>query len=78
MWYVHILRSLPFPEQEYTGATANLKQRIANHNTGRSQHTAKYAPWQLMWYCAFSNKITALEFENISSRIQAEHSPKRG
>jgi len=32
MWYVYVLRSLNSPNQEYTGATANLKQRFADHN----------------------------------------------
>ncbi|WP_341850075.1 GIY-YIG nuclease family protein [Chelativorans salis] len=41
MWCVYIVRSVTSPEQEYTGATANLKQRL--------------------WYCAFSDKVVALE-----------------
>ena len=28
MWYVYIIRSIDFPDREYIGATANLKQRI--------------------------------------------------
>jgi len=53
MWYVYIIRSTAFPKQEYTGSTADLKQRIADHNAGKSAHTAKFTPWQLVWYCAF-------------------------
>jgi putative endonuclease len=63
MWYVYIIRSVTFPEQEYTGATADLKRRIADHNAGRSSHTAKFKPWRLVWYCAFAHKLQALEFE---------------
>jgi len=63
MWYVYILRSIPFPDQEYIGATADLRQRIAEHNTGRSSHTSKFMPWQLVWYCAFPDKHRALAFE---------------
>jgi putative endonuclease len=63
MWYVYILRSINFPKQEYTGATANLKQRVADHNSGKSPHTAKYKPWDLVWYGAFPDKYRALEFE---------------
>jgi putative endonuclease len=65
MWYVYIIRSVSFPEHEYTGATADLKQRIADHdhNTGRSTHTAKFKPWKLVWYCAFPDKLQALDFE---------------
>ena len=63
MWYVYILRSLNSPDQEYTGATADLKQRLADHNAGKSTHTAKFAPWRLAWYCAFHDKLQALSFE---------------
>ena len=63
MWYVYILRSVDFPDQEYTGSTADLKQRLSAHNAGKSTHTAKFAPWNLLWYCAFPDKYKALEFE---------------
>ena len=26
MWYVYITRSIPFPKEEYTGATSDLDQ----------------------------------------------------
>ena len=63
MWYVYILRSVDFPAQEYTGSTADLQQRLAAHNAGKSTYTAKFAPWNLLWYCAFPDKYKALEFE---------------
>ena len=63
MWHVYIIRSVNFPEQEYTGATADLKRRMSDHNSGKSTHTAKFKPWQLVWYCAFADKYAALEFE---------------
>ena len=63
MWYVYIIRSVAFPYQEYTGATADLKRRIADHNSGKYSHTSKFLPWKLVWYCAFPDKIGALEFE---------------
>jgi len=63
MWYVYILFSPAFPDQEYLGATADLKQLVSDHNAGRSSHTSKYRPWTLIWYCAFPNKHTALAFE---------------
>ncbi len=63
MWYVYVLRSLNSPDKENTGATANLKQRFTDHNAGKSTHTSKYNPWTLVWYCAFGDKLKALEFE---------------
>lgn len=63
MWYVYIIRSVAQPDQEYTGATEDLRQRVADHNAGKSSHTAKYKPWTLLWYSAFPDKMTALAFE---------------
>lgn len=63
MWYVYIIRSVSFPNQEYSGASADLRQRIADHNAGKSKHTAKFVPWELVWYSAFPDKYRALQFE---------------
>jgi predicted GIY-YIG superfamily endonuclease len=73
MWYVYVIRSISSPEQEYIGATADLKRRMSDHNAGKSTHTAKFKPWELVWYCAFPDKYKALEFENISNPIPAGH-----
>jgi predicted GIY-YIG superfamily endonuclease len=63
MWYVYLIRSVATPDRGYTGATSDLRQRLRDHNAGKSTHTAKYAPWELIWYCAFPDKLKALEFE---------------
>jgi putative endonuclease len=63
VWYVYIIRSVAFPEQEYIGTTADLKRRMVDHNAGKSTHTAKFMPWELAWYSAFPGKYKALEFE---------------
>lgn len=63
MWYVYIIQSKDFPDQKYIGASADIKQRLSDHNAGKSTHTKKFMPWTLLWYCAFPDKIKALEFE---------------
>ena len=63
MWYVYIIQSIADHTQTYIGASADLKQRIKDHNAGNSKHTAKYIPWELVWYCAFTDKHKALAFE---------------
>lgn len=63
MWYVYIIRSVDFPDQEYTGATEDMRQRMNDHNEGKSTHTSKYLPWKLIWYAAFPDKMKAFEFE---------------
>ena len=63
MHYTYILKSIPNPDQSYIGFTSNLKQRLEDHNSGKSSHTSKFNPWSLEFYCAFNDKYKALEFE---------------
>jgi len=63
MWYVYILRSLSSPDQEYSGATEDLKRRLTEHNSGKSPHTSRFMPWEIAWYCGFPDKHDALAFE---------------
>ena len=63
MYYVYIIRSIADPTQIYIGATMDLKQRIADHNAGKSPHTSKFAPWEIECYFAFPEKQKAYEFE---------------
>ncbi|TCU68262.1 GIY-YIG catalytic domain-containing protein [Bradyrhizobium sp. R2.2-H] len=63
MHYVYLLESEAFGGQRYIGLTANLKQRLADHNAGKSPHTSKFAPWRLVIYVAFSDIAKARVFE---------------
>jgi putative endonuclease len=61
--YVYLLRSESRPKQQYVGLTRDLRQRLADHNKGRSPHTSKFCPWLLVAYFAFSTEGTAIAFE---------------
>ncbi|MBC8126579.1 MAG: GIY-YIG nuclease family protein [Gloeobacteraceae cyanobacterium ES-bin-144] len=63
MCYVYLLRSESHPEQPYIGLTRDLKARLAKHNQGGSPHTAKFPPWKLETYLAFSSIEKATDFE---------------
>jgi putative endonuclease len=63
MYYVYLVRSISDPTRTYIGATADLKQRIADHNAGKSTHTSKCVPWELEFYAAFADEQTAYDFE---------------
>lgn len=63
MNYVYLLRSIGRPDQTYVGFTQDLKARIQDHNQGKSYHTSKFKPWQLVTYLGFSDRSRALEFE---------------
>jgi predicted GIY-YIG superfamily endonuclease len=60
--YVYLLQSLSSDER-YVGTTSDLRRRFAEHNAGKSPHTAKYAPWKLVTYLAFADEARALNFE---------------
>ncbi len=63
MRYVYLLQSDAVVGQRYVGVTSDLKQRLADHNAGKSPHTSKYIPWKLVTYIAFSDERKAETFE---------------
>ncbi len=63
MIYVYLLQSESSVDERYVGVTSDLKQRLADHNAGRSPHTSKYAPWVLVTYIAFTDQRKAESFE---------------
>ena len=63
MYYVYLLESTPTPKHRYVGLTADLKQRLVDHNAGKSAHTSKFKPWRLVTYVAFSDRAKAELFE---------------
>jgi len=61
--YVYLLESLGTANARYVGMTSDLKRRLAEHNAGKSPHTAKFTPWRIVTYMAFSDEMKATEFE---------------
>ena len=55
--YVYLLRSTSHPDQRYVGLTNNLKKRLADHNAGRSPHTSKCAPWEIVVAVYFKDHV---------------------
>jgi predicted GIY-YIG superfamily endonuclease len=63
MYYTYILESISFPAQHYIGYTSDLKQRLLDHNSGKSTHTSKYMPWKIKTFVAFDDQQKAQAFE---------------
>ncbi len=63
MFYVYYLRSKSFPEKTYIGFTSNLKQRLLDHNAGKSVYTKDFAPWVFIGFLGFDQEAKALRFE---------------
>ncbi|PYJ75365.1 MAG: excinuclease ABC subunit C [Verrucomicrobia bacterium] len=62
-FYIYILQSERDEDRFYTGLTDDLRKRIRSHNTGRVLYTAKWRPWRLKAYIAFSDRPRAAQFE---------------
>lgn len=62
MHYVYILRSED-REHFYAGHTNDLRARLEKHNAGGVPHTAKFKPWSIKTYLAFSDQDQAIAFE---------------
>lgn len=63
MKYVYLIRSLKFPNQTYIGLSSDVQKRLAAHNAGKSTHTSKYAPWELVAIFGFAERSKAAAFE---------------
>ena len=63
MYYVYILRSVNHPKETYIGSSNDLRRRLTEHNSGKSIHTNKFKPWELMIYIAFQERRAAERFE---------------
>lgn len=63
MKYVYLLESIADPMQVYSGLADDLRARLKKHNAGGSPHTAKFKPWRLVTYVAFSDEAKAVAFE---------------
>ena len=63
MTYVYLIESVYYQGHLYVGLTAELKERFAHHNEGKSPHTRKFKPWNLVAYTAFADPRTAAAYE---------------
>ena len=70
MYYVYYL--LMNNGQIYTGSTADLKKRIADHKSGRVITTSKYLPVSLIGYEAYSLKSDAQRREKFMKTTEGK------
>ena len=68
MKHVYILSSINRPEQLYVGTTSDLQVRLAAHNRGRSPHTSKFRPWELVYQEEYQDSKEALRREKQIKR----------
>jgi predicted GIY-YIG superfamily endonuclease len=61
--FVYVLRSESNPARYYTGLTCDVATRLADHNAGRSIHTASGRPWRVDVIVEFTEESRAVKFE---------------
>jgi len=62
MFYFYILRSQK-NNKLYLGYTTDLKARLKSHNSSENKATKPNAPYDLIYYSAFTSQPDALECE---------------
>ena len=63
MYYVYLIESVSAQGERYLGMSTELKERLREHNAGKSSHTLKFKPWKLTTYIAFTDRAKAEAFE---------------
>ena len=61
-YYTYVLHS-PKYDKIYIGYTNNLQRRLYFHNKGIQGWTAKFIPWELVYYEEFNTKAEAMKRE---------------
>jgi predicted GIY-YIG superfamily endonuclease len=62
MCWVYVLRSVPKPARRHVGVTADLERRLADHEAGRVEETARHRPWDLLAAFLFPDARRAAAF----------------
>jgi len=57
--YVYLIESLFAQGERYVGMTTDLKQRLREHDQGKSAHTTQFSPWKPITYVAFTDRAKA-------------------
>lgn len=62
MWFVYLIQS-EVDKTYYIGYTHNLKQRIAEHNQGKTKSIKHKTPFKLIYFETYANKTLAIKRE---------------
>jgi len=63
MYWVYAIKS-QIDNRIYVGMTSNVEKRVAEHNSGKTQSTKAFVPWDLIYK------------ESVESRSQARYREK--
>lgn len=75
-YYVYVIESTKY-DNLYVGYTADIKNRLEEHNRGKVFSTKPYKPWQLIHYEAYRNQEDAKRREKYLKTNQGARLLKR-
>ncbi len=61
--FVYVLKNSENPPRYYTGVTADVTKRCAEHNAGSCVHTAGHGPWSIDVVIVFTDEKRAVALE---------------
>ena len=67
MFYVYVIQSIEDTDRFYLGYSADLKRRVASHNSGENRST-RYTRWRLVYYEAYLTETSARRRESKLKR----------
>ena len=77
MHYVYAIKSLRIINRLYVGRTDNLRERIAEHQAGKTWTTKRMLPIKLVFYEAFLSKDDAVRRERYFKSSKGKSSLKQ-
>ena len=64
MYYTYVLRSA-VKNILYKGSTEDIQRRLLEHNSGMTNFTSKYRPWELVYFETFPTRSEAIRREKF-------------
>jgi putative endonuclease len=70
IFHVYILQST-INGSFYIGQTGDIHRRLLDHNKGFSRATARYAPWNLVWFAEVADRKAAFKLEKSLKSLKS-------
>ena len=69
-YFVYILQSLK-DGRFYIDQTQNIELRLEQYNSGKSNYTSKFTPWNLVWFRQHSSRKEAFKSEQDIKKLKS-------
>ena len=63
MFYAYVIRSVNHPFVYYKGHCEDLQKRLSQHNSGLTESTRPYLPFEIAYFEEFATKAEAIKRE---------------